>query len=114
MVKPKQIFLVLLVAFCLGSVNAQKSKEIKMKLADFKKAYRLHDVIKDIPGDCKVESYELSVVVMGNEKVLSIDGDILSEDVRTIATKVGQKIFFENISSNCKSKHKPKYTVVLD
>lgn len=114
MVTFKQILLTVSLAFCLGNVNAQKSKEIKMKSADFEKAYRLQDVIKDIPSDCKVKSYELSVVIAGSEKSVELEGEVLSNDIKAIFAQPGRKIFIQRITTSCTAKHKTKYTVILE
>lgn len=114
MVKAKHIFNIIVLLFIVGKVEAQKTKLIKIKFDEFKKSNRIQDVIKDIPNDCKITSYDVSIVVSGNEKTASFEGETLSKEITQMYIAKGQKIFFENIQSGCASKHKSKYSVVLE
>lgn len=81
---------------------------------ELKKAYVLSDLIKDIPKDCKVKSYKLALVVMGVEKSMEVAGDVLASIVKHDSLLVKEKFFIEKIKSNCTSKHKQSYKIVIE
>lgn len=87
---------------------------INITRVELKKVYVLSDLIKDIPKDCKVKSYKLALVVKGVEKIMDVEGDILVSFLKTNAEIVQGKFFIEKIKSNCTSKHKQSYKIVVE
>lgn len=75
-----------------------------------KEAKLLSDIIKDIPKDCEVKSYEYSVIVKGVEKTATMNSGAIESWVRE---GWEMTFFVENIRSGCPSKHKKKYKIVV-
>lgn len=114
MVVEKKIVVLLIMLVFSGGAIAQKTPVIKIKRSDFEKAGRIQDVIKDIPSDCKVTSYVFSLVVAGSEKSMVVNNEALMEIKGLVNPMSQKKLFFEDIKSNCRSKHKNKYTIILE
>jgi hypothetical protein len=93
---------------------AQKATVIKITKEELKKAYRINDLIKVIPNDCKVNSYVYSIVVMGSEKTQEISGDLLENWLKSNHAILNGVFFIEKINSECRNKHKQKYKIVVN
>ena len=101
----------LLAILSFSFLTAQKAVTIKINKEEFKSMKFLGDVIKEIPSDCEIKSYQLSLVIKESEKSSTIKGNVIESWLRD-----GNKItfFVEKIESGCKSKHKPKYKIVVE
>ncbi len=104
----------LIFLFASSFLFAQKATVINITRAELKKAYVLSDLIKDIPKDCKVQSYKLALVVKGVEKSMEVIGDVLEPLVKTNTEMVKERFFIEKIKSNCTSKHKQSYKIIIE
>lgn len=110
-----KLFLILL--FSISAIQAQKKgshTEIKVKHDLIKEAKFLSDVIKDIPSDCKVLSWEVFVVTKGSEKSVTNPDGSLPGWLKDGYLRPGTAFFAERIRSECEKKHKSKYKIIIE
>ena len=109
-----KVLYILIFIFAASFLEAQKATVINITKADFKNTNVLRDLIKDIPKDCIVKSYKLSVVIKGVEKTLDVTGDVISNVIKPEGEFYYKSFFIEKITSTCSGKHKQSYKVVIE
>jgi hypothetical protein len=111
----KKIIPFLLMFFALNSFS-QATKEIKITKKQLTESKSLNDLISDIPKDCKVLSYIISIK-FGNDlrEYTCITSSLGSNVVDMVSKKEkGYSFFIEKIKSDCKNSPKGKFKIILE
>ena len=111
----KLILQLTLVLFCLNSFG-QKTGEITIPLAQVVAAKSIHDLISDLPKDCKVNSFSLMAKIDGVVKNIPGSGRDFSKSFKTFLGKSesGTKIFIDDLESSCPKSHKKNYKITVE
>ena len=112
----KKILLILFSFFALA-VFSQTAPTAKIKITKsrFIKAKTLRELIPSLPKECAVSGYQFAIDTPQLRKTLSMKSNKISGDLKSIvkSMKAGQKIFIENIKSDCKTSFKKNYIFII-
>ena len=110
----KLLFQIIFLFFCLSTFG-QKATEIKIAKDKISAAKTIQDIISDIPKDCKVTNFILSLNKDGL-KEFTIFGQVLSPETKALigSLEKGKLFFIENITSGCPKSHKKGYKIIVE
>ena len=91
------------------------SPKIKISKSHFLKAKTLRDLLPSLPKNCPITEYQFAIDTPQLRKTITVKNNKITSDLKSIVKnmKTGQKIFIENIKSNCKTPFKKKHLFVL-
>lgn len=97
--------------YCLAQKEFQKIGIEKLKLV-----VKVNDLVKDIPSDCRISNYEVSLTNSnGLHTVVATSDSICKYFVNHLpAPKAGNKIFISLKSASCLSKIKKDYKFLIE
>ncbi len=108
-------FFVIIISLFFYQANAQKDYK-KITPKELSSIVTISDLVKDLPADCNLKSFELSITTPNGLKSFSQLKDTVSGIFKEFMPnpKKGQKIFV-TLSANSCSKSKPKeYKYIID
>jgi hypothetical protein len=112
----KHFFLIIFSFFSLAVLSqAIPTGKIKISKSHFVKAKTIRDLLPSLPKNCLVSGYQFGIDTPQLKKTITVKNNKISTDLKSIvkSMKAGQKIFIENIKSDCKTAFKKNYVFVI-
>ena len=104
------------VAITEGKAPKSKSLEtkdptiIKIPRAEFVKAVKIQDIIKEIPSECNIS---LCSLIITDDKIYLDEHHKGNTFGRFVKLNSCKSVYLENIISSCPTKHKANYKIIV-
>ena len=110
----KKLIFTFLIFLSLNAFSQGKG-EIKIAKNKLKDLNTIRDIVKDIPADCQINQFFLSINVGGQLVNFSFGGEAFSFEAKTAINNSvkGQKFYIENINSSCPKSLKIEYKIIV-
>ena len=107
-----------LIFVCISTLSfsqGDRTEKIKISKPQFSKAKTLLELLPVLPKECPILEYQFAIDTPEAKRNIKIKNDEVSLDLKAIVKemKAGQKIFIENIKSDCKKEFKKNYVLVV-
>jgi|JI9StandDraft_1071089.scaffolds.fasta_scaffold336056_2 hypothetical protein len=108
-----------ILAFVCTSVlsfsQGDRTEKIKITKSQFSKAKTLQELLPSIPKECAVSEYQFAIDTPESKRNIKMKSNEIISDIKSIVKEMkgGQKIFIENIKSDCKTEFKKNYILVI-
>jgi hypothetical protein len=111
----KKISCIFILFFLTNICFAQNGFQ-KISLDKLISSVKVSDLIKDIPGDCKISNYELSLTSSNGLNTVMATSDSISKyfNGQLPAPKKGNKIFISIKTASCLQKVKKEYKFIIE
>jgi hypothetical protein len=112
----KSIYLLLFVSISFFAISqGNRTEKIKITKSQFSKAKTLQELLPLLPKECPISEYQFAIDTPEAKRNIKIKNNLVSSDLKSIVKEMkgGQKIFIENIKSDCKTVFKKNYIFIL-
>lgn len=108
-------FLVIMISLLFCEANAQKDYK-KITAKELATIVTISDLVKDLPADCNLKSYELSFTTPNGLKSFSQLKDTIAPILKQFIPnpKKGQKIFVTMSQNSCKTSQPKEYKFIIN
>ena len=107
-----------LVFICISVLSfsqGDRTEKIKITKSQFSKVKTLQELLPSIPKECPVSEYQFAIDTPEAKRNINMKNNKITDDIQSIVKEMkgGQKIFIENIKSDCKTEFKKNYILVI-
>jgi hypothetical protein len=99
----------------LSFSQGDRTEKIKITKSQFSKVKTLQELLPSIPKECAVSEYQFAIDTPEAKRNIKIKRNEITDDIKSIVKKMKsrQKMFIENIKSDCKTEFKKNYLLVI-
>ena len=103
---------------CISALSfsqGDRTEKIKITKSQFSKVKTLEELLPSIPKECAVSEYQFAIDTPEAKRNIKMKNNEINSDLKSIVKEMkgGQKIFIENIKSDCKTEFKKNYLLVI-